>query len=161
MPYAITREAALAAIEKESKDSPCLACRLVADKSTRILEITPLTTTLLSAYPRTWGQVMVVTNRHIESIGHTTHEEYEVLMQQIKKWTIRVEKVLKPLRCYVVSLGATSNQLHTCPHLHFNILPVYNTADTPELLLTWKHGLLAAHENEWQELLDLLKGAKD
>lgn len=161
MPYHLTREAALAAIAKESVDSPCLACRIIEESTPRILEQTPYTTTLLSAYPRTWGQVMVVTNRHIESISHTTPEEYMVLMEQIKKWTTRVETVLKPLRCYVVSLGAISNQPHTCPHLHFNLLPVYQPTDTPETLLTWKHGLLAAHEHEWQELLDLLKNSMD
>ena len=99
---------------------------------------------------------MVVTNRHTESISATTEEEYTELMSQIKKWTTGLETALLPLRCYVVSLGAITNQPHTCPHLHFNILPVYQVTDTPEHLLTWKHGLVGADENEWQELVGLL-----
>jgi diadenosine tetraphosphate (Ap4A) HIT family hydrolase len=156
MPYHLSREDALATIAKEPLNASCLVCGILQHSSTRVLEKKPFTTAILSAYPRTWGQVMVVTNRHIESISATKEEEYVELMSQIKKWTTCIETALHPLRCYVVSLGAINNQPHTCPHLHFNILPVYQATDTPEYLLTWKHGLVGANENEWQELVGLL-----
>lgn len=108
---------------------------------------------VLSEYPRTWGQTMVVLNTHKTAVSDTTGDEWRELMENVRSAAMILENVLKPLRCYVSSLGATENLPNTCPHLHFNVLPIYNTDDRPSEIFTWKNGVYAAEQKEWDELV--------
>jgi diadenosine tetraphosphate (Ap4A) HIT family hydrolase len=157
MPYIIPRHEALDSINSTLIKGECLACSILKSKTKYILNCGMYTTVVLSKYPRTWGQIMIILNTHKTSITETTNEEWQELTDFIKKTTFAIEKTLKPLRCYISSLGATENLPNTCPHLHFNIIPIYNSKDKPENIFTWRNGVYNATEMEWENLIGQLE----
>ena len=96
-------------------------------------------------------------NNHKTSISEITTEEWNELSQNVRKVTIQIEKKLKPKRCYISSLGATQNLPNTCPHVHFNVIPIYNEDDKPSEIFTWQNGIYEATNDEWNELHESLK----
>jgi len=159
MPYLIPRQQAIDKLNITLKEGECLGCWLVESKAKYVLHKGKYTTVLLSEYPRTWGQTMVLLNTHKISISDTTKEEWDELTQNLKKVTALLEKTLNPLRNYVASLGSIKNLLNTCPHLHFNVLPIYNDCDKPEDIFTRRNGVYDASEQEWEDLFSKLKQA--
>ena len=157
MPYIIERQDAIDRINGVLEPGECLACWLLRSEPRYLLHEGFHSVVTLSEYPRTWGQIMVVLNNHKTSVSDTTTEEWRELMENVRRAATVLEDVLKPLRCYVSSLGATENLPNTCPHLHFNVLPIYNAGDRPSDIFTWKNGVYAADEQEWKELLTGLK----
>ena len=152
MPYLISRQEALDKISLKLKQNECLVCSILKQGSKYVLNKGKYTTTVLSEYPRTWGQTMILLNEHKTSVSELTGEEWDELSQQTRKTAVTIEKVLKPLRCYISSLGATENLPNTCPHVHFNILPIYNAQDKPSDIFSWSGGVYAADSVEWEEL---------
>lgn len=157
MPNIISRQQAMDEITSSLKPGECLACYLLGSNHNYVVHQGELSTVLLSRYPRTWGQTMILLNNHKTSISEISSEEWQELTDYVRKASICLETVLKPLRCYIASLGATKNLPYTCPHLHFNVLPVYNAEDKPSDIFTWQHGVYAAEEWEWKNLLVTLK----
>jgi diadenosine tetraphosphate (Ap4A) HIT family hydrolase len=157
MPYIITRQAAMDEISRTITHGECLACWILNSNAKYVLHKGKYITVVLSEYPRTWGQTMILLNSHKESVSEIRQEEWSELMENIRKSTIMLEKTLSPLRCYIASLGSPENLPNTCPHVHFNVLPIYNIEDKPADIFTWKDGLYAADEMEWQDLFGKLK----
>src|ERR1035437_2307342 len=136
MPYIISRQQAIDEINKTLRQGECLVCRILKSNPKHVLHKGKHTTVLLSEYPRTWGQTMIVLNKHKVSISEITKEEWDELTENVRKASIVLEKSLSPLRCYISSLGATENLPNTCPHLHFNVLPIYKATDKPSDIFT-------------------------
>jgi diadenosine tetraphosphate (Ap4A) HIT family hydrolase len=157
MPHIISRQQAIDKISNTLKQGECVVCSILKSNSKYVLHKGRYTTILLSEYPRTWGQTMILLNTHKTAVSETTQEEWDELTANVRKSTIILEKVLKPLRCYISSLGASENLPNTCPHLHFNVLPIYSSDDKPSDIFTWRDGLYAAEEWEWANLIDKLK----
>jgi diadenosine tetraphosphate (Ap4A) HIT family hydrolase len=157
MPYVISRQQAISEINKLIKPGKCLVCALLGCEETHTIHAGKLTTVVLSGYPRTWGQTMVLLNAHKTVVSEITNEEWQELTDNVRRTAVILETVLKPLRCYIASLGATENLPNTCPHLHFNVLPIYSSADKPSDIFTWQQGVYAAEKMEWIHLLDTLK----
>jgi diadenosine tetraphosphate (Ap4A) HIT family hydrolase len=155
MPQVISREQALAEIEKQMPAGNCLICHLIEHRQNYIIHKNQYCTVLLSLYPRTWGQVMVLLNEHKTNFSDVDPGVWLDLSTLLFRATRAVESVLKPLRCYVASTGSTSPM--TSPHLHFNILPVYNESDKPSSIFTWENGLLSGTGQEWEDLFEKLK----
>ena len=158
MPYLISRQQAIDEINKSLKKGECLACTILSSDQKYVLEKGKYTTAVLSKYPRTWGQTMIVLNSHKIAISDVTKEEWDELTEATRKYAVKIETVLNPLRCYVASLGASENLPNTCPHIHFNIIPIYDQSDKPVDIFTWENGIYNAVEEEWMELFDKLKG---
>jgi diadenosine tetraphosphate (Ap4A) HIT family hydrolase len=152
----ISRKRAIDEISNTLKQGECLVCNLL-ENANYILDKGKFTTVILSGYPRTWGHTMVLLNSHKTSISEISKEEWAELSEQARKSASIIEKTLKPLRCYVASLGATENLPNTCPHIHFNVIPVYNMDDKPSTIFTWEQGVLAGNEEEWRGLYNSLK----
>lgn len=159
MPYLISRQQAIDSINRTLKPGECLVCRILASKGKYVLHEGTYATIALSEYPRTWGQTMILLNAHKISVSETTQEEWQELNDHVRKVTMVLETTFQPLRCYVASLGAVSNLPNTCPHLHFNVLPVYTADDKPETIFTWRNGVYAAGVEEWEELASQLRTA--
>jgi len=159
MPHLITRQEAVSKIEKEIPQGECLACHILKEQVKYILKKGKYTTTLLSEYPRCWGQVIVITNRHITSFTELKPKEWIEMSNHVLSASKVVEQVLKPLRCYVSATGAYQNMVSTTPHLHFNIVPIYNKTDKPATIFTWANGLYSGTNEEWEELHEKLKKA--
>lgn len=157
MPFLISRQEAIEKINKTIDKGECLVCNILSTNNNYVLDKGKHTTIVLSKYPRTWGQTMVLLNDHKESISQLTKEEWSELLEMTRKYTVRIETVLRPLRCYVASLGATENLPNTCPHIHFNIIPIYDQNDKPIDIFTWEKGVYKGTEKEWEVLLDQLK----
>lgn len=153
----ISRQEALEKINNTLKKGECLVCHILDSNSKYVLNKGKYTTTVLSEYPRTWGQTMVLLNSHKTTISEITKEEWEELTENTRAAAVVLESVLKPLRCYIASLGSTENLPNTCPHIHFNVIPIYNSSDTPSGIFTWEQGVVSAEKEEWIELFNKLK----
>jgi diadenosine tetraphosphate (Ap4A) HIT family hydrolase len=156
MPNHITREEAVSKLEKEISPGECLLCNLVK-KHSYILHKGQHTTVLLSEYPRCWGQIMVIVNRHAISFTELQNDEWNELLTNIQKATFCAEAILKPFRCYVAATGSSDNLLMTSPHIHFNVIPVDSKEEKPSTVFTWEHGLYTGTEKEFIDLLGQLK----
>lgn len=159
MPHHITREQALHRITSEMEPDECLACYIGQQPNRYLLHQGPYTMVVLSAYPRMWGQLMVILKTHKTHVSDLLKEEWDEIMENVRRAVVVLEKQLKPLRCYVASLGATENLPHTCPHIHFNVLPVYDPSDKPSAVFTWENGLYDGTKEEWENLYKALKQA--
>ena len=157
MPTIISRQQALDKINGTLKKDECLVCNILNSNSKYVLNKGKYTTTVLSEYPRTWGQTMTLLNSHVTSVSEITKEEWSELTENTRIMAVILETVLKPLRCYVASLGSVDNLPNTCPHIHFNVIPIYNTADKPSGIFTWEQGVVSADEKEWKELFEKLR----
>lgn len=157
MPYIIPRQAAIDEINRTITKGECLACWILNSNAKYVLHKGKHITVLLSEYPRTWGQTMILLNSHKVNISEIMNDEWTELMENVRKSAIMLEKILSPVRCYIASLGAAENLPNTCPHVHFNVLPIYNIEDRPSDIFTWKDGLYAAGELEWKDLFGKLK----
>jgi diadenosine tetraphosphate (Ap4A) HIT family hydrolase len=152
MPHIISRKKAVDKITGSIKPGECLVCRILKSDLKYAIHKGKYTTTVLSEYPRTWGQTMIVLNAHKVAISEITKEEWTEISENTRKTALVIENVLKPLRCYISSLGATENLINTCPHIHFNVLPIYNIQDKPSEIFTWKNGVFQGEESEWKKL---------
>ena len=152
MPVLISRQQAIAKLEKEIPQGACLLCH-VSKQHNYILHKGKHTTVLLSEYPRCWGQIMVMVNRHVVSFTELHTEEWAELLTNVQKATLCAEAVLKPFRCYVAAIGSADNLLMTTPHIHFNIIPIYNKQDKPSNIFTWEHGVYSGSKEEFEDLL--------
>src|SRR4029077_8070456 len=156
MPKLISRQEAISKLEKEIPHGECVVCHIIKQHN-YILHKGKHVTVLLSEYPRCWGQLMVIINRHVTSFSEIKASEWDELTANIKEATICLEKTLKPLRCYVAATGSSDNLLMTSPHIHFNVIPVYHKQDKPATIFTWEHGVYACTDKEFEDLLKNLK----
>jgi diadenosine tetraphosphate (Ap4A) HIT family hydrolase len=156
MPQLISRQQALDQINSVLEAGECLVCKILSGNPVCVLEKGRYTTIALSEYPRTWGQTMVLLNVHKTTVSEITKEEWDELTEKCREYAVKIEKELKPVRCYISSLGASENLPNTCPHIHFNLIPVYDNSK-PSEIFTWEKGVYAGSEEEWKELSNKLK----
>ena len=112
---------------------------------------------VLSEFPRFWGHVMVCLKKHKELHNELTEKENALLFGHAHKMAKILEAAFKPSRCYIAALGAEQNLLNTCPHIHINIIPVYDKQLKPSDVFTWENGVYTGTENEWISLQNTLK----
>lgn len=160
MPRLITRAQALEEIGSWMRPGDCLMCRLFEKQEAYVLEKNEHITVFLSQYPRFWGQVMVAFNRHAEQYSELRAEEWAAASHAMLHYAQQIETLLRPVRVYVCGLGSTQPLLMSCPHLHINIMPVYDPMIKPSEVLTWREGVYAATEEEWKALQELFTAAR-
>jgi diadenosine tetraphosphate (Ap4A) HIT family hydrolase len=153
MPYIISREAAIAELKKQKPEQECLICWLQQQTDNLTIESTEHTSVILSKCPARWGHLMVLIHPHFINYTELPASIWTAAAEKAQKAAIVLETVLKPVRCYVISAGTSRSDLQmSSPHLHFNVIPVYEQDDKPSTVLTWKNGVYSATEEEWSEL---------
>lgn len=154
----ISKEEALRRLAGEPRSSGCIMCSLLAAlqadaESERVLERGVRATTVLNAYPLTWGHAMVVAHDHVTSYAELDEEAAVEVMRLIRAAAIRIEEALSPLRVFVASLGSSRADLAmTSPHLHWHLVPVGDAPTRPAEVLTWERGVLEGTDEEWRSL---------
>ncbi|MFT5679979.1 MAG: diadenosine tetraphosphate (Ap4A) HIT family hydrolase [Myxococcota bacterium] len=159
MPWRITRDEALDQIAAEAPGG-CLICGILSGRAGRVwvLQEGEHTVSILSRYPRNWGQAMVLMRRHTTTFSDVTAAEWQEACEEARRIAARVESELVPLRCYISSLGTWREDLSmSSPHLHIHIDPVYDPEDRPRTVFTHQHGVMAGEESEWMALQAILK----
>jgi diadenosine tetraphosphate (Ap4A) HIT family hydrolase len=156
MPQLISRRQAIDRISSVLKPGECLVCNILSGQHPYVLEKNRYTTVVLSEYPRNWGQIMILLNEHKIAVSEITKEEWTELTEKCREYSVKIERMLKPVRCYISSLGAEENLPNTCPHIHFNLIPVYDKSK-PSEIFTWEKGVYSGTEEEWEELMRKLR----
>ena len=159
MPKLITRSEAISRIEKEIKTGECLSCHLIANRKDLILFKGRSCTVMFSEFPRTWGQTMIILHAHKISFSEMEMEEWTEINEAIRKTSIVTEKILKPHRVFIARTGSSDNLLNTCPHIHFNIIPIYDVDQRSSDIFSWEHGLFSGEVEEWSELYGKMSSA--
>lgn len=151
MPELISKAEAVKSLQQSFPLTECLMCDLNL-KSELIVYQDDLIVAFLSAYPRYWGHCIVSLRRHVENIQDVTDSEYYSLMGIAKRLAVILEKNFSPERVYIALLGAEENRINTCPHIHVNVLPVFDKNVRPSEVFTWENGIYSGSKEEWIEL---------
>lgn len=162
MPYLMTRQQALSRVTEE-RGAGCLICELVERAEAapiRLLHRDRVVTVVLSRYPRQWGHVLVLLNRHCTNFTELDAREWQSVSVHSLHAARAIESSLRPSRCYVASLGSARMDLPmTSPHLHVHAVPIYDPDDKPTSIFSWERGVYDAPESEWHQLHAILSDA--
>jgi diadenosine tetraphosphate (Ap4A) HIT family hydrolase len=162
MPVRIQRDVAVARVAAEREGEPCLICALRDGRAGAgpILRETRHTVTVLDRYPARWGHVLILLREHCESLADVGDDAWTEAGREALRAGRALEATLRPLRCYIGSFGTSRDIVAmSSPHLHLHVIPVYDAADRPSTVLTWREGVYAATEDEWSALRDRVASA--
>lgn len=108
---------------------------------------------VLSRYPRNWGQAIVLLRRHVTCFAELDPSEWAEATEAAHRTAVRMEEVLKPIRCFVSCLGTARTDLPmSSPHMHLHVDPVYDADDRPRTIFTMQFGVMAGEPDEWEAL---------
>jgi histidine triad (HIT) family protein len=104
----------------------CLFCEIVAGRAPahKVYEDKD-TLAFLDLFPITRGHTLVIPKRHVDRLTELREEEYEDLFRTVVGVCRRIER-LTPDYNVAVNQGKLAGQIVF--HLHFHIIPRYNTA---------------------------------
>lgn len=160
----IDRDEAVARVVAERGDSACLICALRdgAFGPSLTLARTVDATVLLTRRALRRGHLLVIANEHVTSFSAIDLDAWLAMNRLAHRAARALEASLRPLRCYVASLGAVTSELPmTSSHLHLHVVPVSSPDDKPSTVLTWERGILVASEDEWRAIHRELLAAWD
>ncbi|HEY8374943.1 MAG TPA: HIT family protein, partial [Nannocystis sp.] len=143
MPTLIPRDEALRRIEAECGAPACLMCALVRGEAGPVYAIAEDATTLvmLPRYVRRWGQVMVIPKPHVTRFEEVEPDLWARTSRFAHQAARMIERVLRPRRCYVASIGSSAGELlQTSRHLHVHVIPVHAADDRPSEVFSWREG---------------------
>ncbi|MCI4353415.1 MAG: HIT family protein [Thermoplasmata archaeon] len=110
----------------DGRDGPCIFCEIVAGRAAahRVYE-DDRTIAFLDLFPITRGHVLVVPKRHVDRLTDLRDEEYGDLFRALAKVCRMTERLSMDYNV-AVNQGALAGQIVF--HLHFHIIPRYDTA---------------------------------
>lgn len=109
----------------EEGDPPCVFCEIVAGRAPahRIYE-DERTVAFLDLFPITRGHTLVIPKRHVDRITDLREDEYADLFRSLATICRRTERLSRDYNV-AVNQGRLAGQIVF--HLHFHIIPRYNT----------------------------------
>ncbi len=117
-------------------------------------------TVVLSRYPRQWGHVLVILNRHVTRFVDVADAEWHSANAAALTVARRIETHLRPSRCFIASLGCERTDVPmTSPHLHLHVIPVGDSSQRPRDIFSWENGVYDGTAEEWRELHGVLATA--
>ncbi len=157
MPRTISRDEALVEIARDAPPG-CFLCALAAEP----LVAAAHSALVLPRYGVRWGALLVVTRAHVTSFAELDREVWLELADLAWRSARALERVLAPLRCYVAALGSARDDLPmSSPHLHLQIIPIFDKDDKPASVLSWTHGVVVGSPDERRTLAAALTAALD
>ena len=157
MPRLIAREEALTAIRREGGEPECLMCAIVtrAVGPVHVVHEDALSLVMLPRYVRCWGSAMVIPKAHVTTYAEIDAETWAHINALALRTARVVERVQRPRRCYVASIGSSSSEqelVQSSRHLHLHVIPVHDAATKPADVFSWADGVWVADADEWDEL---------
>lgn len=109
----------------KGRTTPCIFDDIVAGRSPahKIYEDKD-TLAFLDLFPITRGHTLVIPKRHVDRLTELREDEYEDLFRTVVTVCRRVERLTKDYNV-AINQGRLAGQLVF--HLHFHIIPRYNT----------------------------------
>ncbi len=155
MPTLIPRAEALARIQTEGGNPPCLMCAINARRVGAVYAIyeDEQLLVMLPRYVRRWGQVLVTPKPHHTAFSTVDPALWARTNELAHRAARMVEQVARPRRVYVASTGSTAGELtQSSMHLHIHVIPLYEVDDKPADIFSWTAGIYVAEPAEWEEL---------
>ena len=154
----------LQAYIRDIQTRPCFICELIAGDPAYAHEIVyedDAAIVFLNKYPPLYGYVLVAPREHREQVtGDFTPAEYLALQQVIYRVAEAVQRVVKPERVYILSLGSQQGNKHV--HWHIAPLPPGVPFEQQQLdALRVDGGILALSDAEMQDLARRIRGNLD
>ncbi len=102
----------------------CLFCQLAQGEipSYRLYE-DEVHIVLLDTYPLTYGHLLVCTKAHIGNLYDLDEEPLLQIMLLVKKFSLVIKDLLKPLQVVMMTHNIVNN------HLHIHLVPAYSQYD--------------------------------
>ncbi|MFO0660112.1 MAG: HIT family protein [Polyangiaceae bacterium] len=158
----VDRERAMQRVASERTAPGCLLCALLnggAGPKFTLFEDDTIVVAL-SRYALRPGHVLVIPRAHHTSLSSTPDSLWIHCTCVAKLAGEAVERALNPVRVYVASLGATSEDvLISTPHLHLHVIPITEPDVRPHQVLTWANGVYVGEDDDWAALRDELSAA--
>lgn len=113
------------------KSKGCIFCNALKEhrknkKTSRVVEVTKHSFSVLNIYPYNNGHLMIAPHRHEGSFVKMKPEELRDMMQLLQKTQSSLERVLKPDSFNIgMNLGREAGA-GIVDHLHFHIVPRWN-----------------------------------
>ncbi|MCA9695649.1 MAG: HIT family protein [Nannocystaceae bacterium] len=164
MPTLITRAEALRRIEEEGGKPRCLMCA-IRDRAVgavhAVFEDDELLV-MLPRYVRRWGHLMVMPKAHATRYDQVDAALWTRVSQRSLQAARVVERVMRPLRCYMASTGSSAGELtQSSEHLHVHVVPLYQADDKPSDIFSWQGGVYVGAPAEWAALTRRYRAAWD
>ena len=157
----IDKQTAQARLAAQLSAGECGMCALVRGRigdARDVIAEAPEARVVLSQYPIRWGHLLVIARAHVTSFSAIADADYDVMMRLARDAARRIERVLRPARVFVASLGCAHEGLPaTSPHLHVHVVPVMSPDARPRDVLTWENGIDEADAAEWDALRERLR----
>ena len=164
MPTLISREEALRRIVEEGGRPTCLMCAIVRRQvgAVHVVFEDDDTLVMLPRYVRRWGHLMIVPKPHVTTFSSVGADVWSRTARIAHQGARVVERVMRPLRCYMASTGSSAGELtQTSMHLHVHVLPLFASEDRPAEVFSWAAGVLVGEPDEWAELTARYREAWD
>lgn len=155
MPTLISREEALRRIVDEGGRPPCLMCAILERRvgEVHVVHEDDEILVMLPRYVRRWGHVMVIPKLHVTTFSGVDARVWSRTTHVAHHAARVVERALRPLRCYMASVGSSAGELvQTSMHLHMHVIPLFQADDRPADVFSWTEGVLVGEAHEWAEL---------
>jgi diadenosine tetraphosphate (Ap4A) HIT family hydrolase len=155
MPTLIPRDEALRRIVAEGGNPPCLMCAIVERRvgDVHAIHEDDEILVMLPRYVRRWGHVLVVPKPHVTTFSAVDPALWARTGRVALEAARTVERVLRPLRCYMASTGSTAGErTQTSMHLHVHVIPLGDPDDKPSDVFSWADGVLVGEPDEWRAL---------
>jgi diadenosine tetraphosphate (Ap4A) HIT family hydrolase len=155
MPTLISREEALRRIVAEGGRPRCLMCAILERRVGEVHAIheDDAVLVMLPRYVRRWGHAMVVPKVHVTTYDAVDPALWTRVSQYAHRTARMVERVARPLRCYMTSTGSTAGELvQTSQHLHIHVIPLHAPDDRPSDVFSWEGGVYVGEPDEWADL---------
>ena len=163
MPNKISKKLALEYLAGERLNpKKCLICEVLGNlENYQLLYQNSKLSAFLSKYPRTWGHVIVTTNKHLTRISNIPDDTFASCFSVSRQIAVLQESKLNPKNIFISSIGSSENQINTCPHFHIHILPIYDFDIKPSEVFTWENGIYEGSKSEWEDLSSQLQLKRD
>ncbi len=164
MPTLISRAEALRRIEDEGKRPRCLMCAIAERKvgDVHVVFEDAAMLVMLPRYVRRWGHVLVTPREHVTSYDGVDPALWARTSQLAHQAARMVERVMRPVRCYMASTGSSAGELtQTSQHLHIHVIPLFDPDDRPNDVFSWTEGVYVGEPAEWAALLDRYRAVWD
>lgn len=155
MPTLISRDEALRRIIAEGGRPACLMCAILERRvgPVYVVHEDDDAVVMLPRYVRRWGHVMVIPRVHATTFSTVDPDAWARTTRTAHQAARMVEQALRPLRCYLASVGSSAGELaQTSMHLHMHVIPLFAADDRPSDVFSWAEGVLVGEPHEWEAL---------
>lgn len=151
----VTREEALASI---GAPGACGMCAMEQDAA-HVVDTNAHGVTLVAPFAARPWHLVVALRGHVEDVARLELDAWLGLQTLAHRAARALDRLRKPRRVYVASLGSAEARPMSFPHVHVHVVPLEDggEADRPSRVFTWTEGVLVYEPGERADVARALR----